>query len=191
MSIPRYKLVDLAKYGFVIEPRYWFWGWSDGPTVLGRASLAARLVKARKALPRGYNFKIWDCQRPLKVQLRMIASFRKRLAAANPGVRGEAFEKLVFTFASRPKRVITRMDHHRHGGAIDLTIVDAEGRELWMGGDHDDLTPVAALDYFETRKPRTATERLAKTNRRLLKKAMVSGGFGTYAPEWWHFDTTE
>lgn len=189
MSVPKYKLVALDKLGFVIEPRYWFWGWSDSATVVGRASLAKMLVVARRALPRGYNFKIWDCQRPLKVQLRMIASFRKRLAAAHPELRGAAFEKLVFTFASRPKRVITRMDHHRHGGAIDLTIVDASGRELWMGTDHDDLSPVAALEYYEKHSPRRAMDREAQKNRRLLMKAMRSAGFGSYAPEWWHWDT--
>lgn len=191
MAAKKYALVDLSEYGFVIEPRYWFYGWSQSGVVKGRESLAKMLAEARRALPKGCNFKVWDCHRPLIVQTRMIASFRKRLAAAHPDLHGEEFEKLVFTFASKPKRVIERMDHHRHGGAIDLTIVDAEGLELCMGTDHDDLTPRAALDYFETEaNVRSVLDREARDNRRLLKKAMRSANFGSYAPEWWHWDTT-
>jgi D-alanyl-D-alanine dipeptidase len=182
------KFVDLGKFGFVIEPRYYFWGWSDTPTVLARASVAHALVKARKFLPKGYTFKVWDCQRPRKVQLRMIASFRKRLAIAHPKLREDELEKLLYRFASRPKLIVTRLDHHRNGGAIDLTVVDSQGRELWMGTDHDDLTSVAALDYFEKLAPKSAIDREAQKNRRLLKKVMLKAGFGSYAPEWWHWD---
>ncbi len=186
--MPRFRFVDLAKDGHVIEPRYWFWGWSSSPRVLARDSLAAALRRAKKKLPKRWNFKVWDCRRPLSVQLKMIASFRRRLKAAHPGIGAAALRKLVYTFASRPKLVVTRLDHHRNGGAIDLTIVDAHGRELWMGTDHDDLTGRAALDFFETSASRSAMDREARKNRRLLKRVMLAAGFGSYAPEWWHWD---
>lgn len=182
-----HTFVDLAKDGYVLEPRYHFFGWTYSPKVLGRKSLAVALRKARTFLPKGYNFKIWDCQRPRAVQLRMIASFRRRFAVAHPEWDKERLEKELYTFASRPKLKVVRLDHHRNGGAIDLTIVDAEGRELWMGTDHDDLTPVAALDYFEGRKLKRASDKEAQVNRRLLKKVLLKAGFEDYAPEWWHW----
>ncbi len=179
--------VDLGKLGFVMEPRYYFFGWSDSPRVMARKSLAVALARARKLLPKGCNFKVWDCQRDRRVQLKMIAAFRRRLIAAHPKWNERRLEKEIFTFASRPKLRVTRLDHHRNGGAVDLTVIDRQGRELWMGTDHDDLTPVAAMDYFESVTSLRAMDKEAKKNRRLLKKAMVKAGFYVYAPEWWHF----
>lgn len=184
----KFAFVDLEKLGFVTEPRYYFYGWSDSPRVMGRKSLAAALVKAKKLLPKGYNFKIWDCQRDRKIQLRMIAAFRRRLVAAHPKWNEARLEKEIYTFASRPKLHITRLDHHRTGGAVDLTVIDRQGRELWMGTDHDDLTRMAALDYFEQHRARDIMDVIARKNRRMLKRVMKKAGFGSYAPEWWHWD---
>ncbi|HSD12823.1 MAG TPA: M15 family metallopeptidase [Patescibacteria group bacterium] len=181
------RFVDLARDGYVIEPRYWFWGWSSSPRVLARGSLAAALRRSKKELPKGWNFKVWDCQRPRRVQLLMLDSFRRRLRAAHPGWSKAKLEKVLFTFGARPTLRVTRLDAHRNGGAIDLTLVDAKGRELWMGTDHDDLTERAALDYFETNAPRNAMDREARKNRRLLKRVMLSAGFLIYPPEWWHW----
>ena len=56
-----------------------------------------------------------------------------------------------------------------------------------MGTDHDDLTPRAALDYFEGRKRLTPLEGEARRNRRKLRSALSKAGFLGYAPEWWHW----
>ena len=183
------KLVDLAKHKFVIEPRYYFYGWSKSKKILGQKKLAEALVRARKFLPAGYNFKIWDCQRPRAVQLKMIENIRRRFCAAYPRKSKKEIEKLVFTFAAKPKVRVTRPDCHRNGGAVDLTVVDKKGEELYMGTDHDDLTVRAAMDHFEKKKAVSVLDREARKNRRLLKKALSRVGFENYAPEWWHWST--
>ena len=98
-----------------------------------------------------------------------------------------ALEKTLYTFGARPVPKVTRLDSHRTGGAIDLTIVDAKGRELYMGTDHDDLTDRAALDFFEKNPSKTPLDILAKKNRQLIKRVMRKAGFLIYAPEWWHW----
>jgi D-alanyl-D-alanine dipeptidase len=183
----RFKFVDLAKSGFVIEPRYWFWGWTKSGRVVGRPSLVRALVAARSYLPRDWNFKVWDCQRPRFVQLLMIESFRKRFRALHPDWTRQQIQKTIRTFAAVPALRVTRPDAHRNGGAIDLTLVDARGQELYMGTDHDDLTPVAALDYYETKKKLTLRELEARDNRRRLGKAMLRAGFEGLPSEWWHW----
>ena len=182
-------LVDLAPYGFVLEPRYWFFGWSRTPKVRLRKTVADQLARARMHLPTGFNFKIWDGYRTYTTQVLMIASFRKRLICANPDLSDAAREVLVWRYAAKPRRKATRPDAHRTGGAVDLTIVDRSGRELDMGTDHDALLAESALDYYERKRLLAPRERTIRANRRLLKKAMRSAGFLTYAPEWWHFSS--
>ena len=82
-----------------------------------------------------------------------------------------------------------RLDTHRNGGSFDLTIVNREGEELYMGTDFDDLTDKAATDYFEHKKKLTYMEKEARNNRRLLKITMIQAGFKNYDPEWWHWST--
>ena len=183
------SLVDLAPYGFVLEPRYWFAGWSRTPRIRLRLEVAGQLARARAGLPRGWNFKVWDGYRTYTTQVRMIESFRRRLVCANPGLDAAARERLVWRYAAKPKRVVTRPDTHRTGGAVDLTLVDAEDRELDMGTDHDGLVPEAALAFYE-RKPRlTLRERRIRDHRRTLARAMAGAGFRRYAPEWWHWSS--
>jgi D-alanyl-D-alanine dipeptidase len=181
------RLVDLSKDGYVIEPRYYFWGWSKAPKIVGHEQLAADLRKAKRLLPRNWNFKIWDCQRPRFVQILMLESFKRRFRARHPDWSKTELEKTLYTFGARPYWRTERLDVHRSGGAVDLTIVDAEGRELWMGTDHDDLTEVAALAYFEIHPAKHVLDFLAKKNRRFLSRVMRKAGFKKYDPEWWHW----
>jgi len=51
------KFVDVKQYGFIVEPRYYFYGWSRSPEIKGRVSAVEALLLAKALLPRGYNFK--------------------------------------------------------------------------------------------------------------------------------------
>lgn len=181
------NLVDLTPYGFVLEPRYWFFGWTRTPRLRLRPAVADQLARARERLPSGWNFKVWDGFRTYNTQVRMIESFRRRLACANPSLPNAAREKLVWRYAARPKRVVTRLDTHRAGGAVDLTLLDAAGRELDLGTDHDALVPEAALGFHERKARLSPRERGIRDNRRILALAMTSSGFLRYPPEWWHW----
>ena len=187
----RLDLVDLASpgLGFVLDPRYWCFGWSRSRRLLLRRAVAGQLVRARMRLPAGWNFRIWDGYRSYATHVRMVESFRRRLLCANPDLPASAREKLLWRYAARVKRRVTRPDSHRTGGAVDLTLVDAAGRELEMGTDHDALVPQAALAFYE-RKPRLSPqERIFRDHRRILAGAMSQAGFRRYAPEWWHWSS--
>lgn len=183
------KFVDVKKYKFIAEPRYYFYGWSKSPKILGRESVVKALAEAKNFLPKGYNFKIWDCQRSRKVQIEMLDSFRRRLRLMHPEMPVKKIVKLVKLFGGPmpPPVKVKSLDSHRNGGSFDLTIIDQQGNELYMGTDHDNLTPKAATAYFEKKKQLNLLEREAKKNRRTLKTAMTKAGFKNYAPEWWHW----
>jgi D-alanyl-D-alanine dipeptidase len=77
---------------------------------------------------------------------------------------------------------------HSYGMALDITIVDEEGRELDMGTGFDDMTELshpALEDGFVAAGRLTGAQ---VQNRRLLREAMNHAGFVGIRTEWWHFD---
>jgi D-alanyl-D-alanine dipeptidase len=77
---------------------------------------------------------------------------------------------------------------HSFGMALDVTLLDPEGRELDMGSGFDEMN--------ERSHPRLEAEHLAKGvlsatqvgHRELLRSVMSAGGFNGIDNEWWHFD---
>jgi D-alanyl-D-alanine dipeptidase len=77
---------------------------------------------------------------------------------------------------------------HSFGMALDLTILDAGGRELDMGTGFDDLTERShpALEAVLLERGDITVEQIA--NRQLLRDAMAQAGFHGISTEWWHYD---
>jgi D-alanyl-D-alanine dipeptidase len=75
----------------------------------------------------------------------------------------------------------TKGSRHNRGAAVDLTLVDGNGKELEMPTRFDDFTERAHRDY-------NGASAQAKKNRKLLEDAMKKYGFIPLATEWWHFD---
>lgn len=180
------KIVDLKDYEFLVEPRYYFYGWSNFKSCYARNSVAKRLLLAKKYLPRGYNFKIWDGFRRKETQKLLRISFRKRLENLHSEWSSKKILEALNMFTGLPNKKTT-MKGHFTGGAIDLTIINEKNEELDMGTDFDDITEKAALNYYENKKSLNSSEKNIKKNRRLLAKVMKKAGFKSYPPEWWHW----
>ncbi|MFK3739195.1 M15 family metallopeptidase [Massilia sp. TN1-12] len=77
---------------------------------------------------------------------------------------------------------------HSFGMALDITLLDAAGRELDMGTGFDDMTELShpALEEGFLAAGKLSEEQVA--NRRLLRAAMLQAGFHGINSEWWHFD---
>lgn len=77
---------------------------------------------------------------------------------------------------------------HSFGMALDITILDEQGRELDMGTGFDDMTALshpALEERFVASGELTAVQ---IANRQLLRGAMFQAGFVGINTEWWHFD---
>ena len=72
---------------------------------------------------------------------------------------------------------------------MDLTLRRLGGaREpVFMGSIFDESSVVSDTDYFE-RHVKTESDRVARTNRRILYWSMTGQGFTNLASEWWHYD---
>lgn len=69
---------------------------------------------------------------------------------------------------------------HSRGVAVDLTLIDGEGRELDMG---------TAVDAFTRLSHHACTDvaDAAQRNRYLLLGIMTAAGWDNYRKEWWHY----
>ncbi|WP_298396254.1 M15 family metallopeptidase [Flavobacterium sp.] len=110
----------------------------------------------------GYQIKIFDCYRPLDVQKKMWEIMPNADYVANPA-RGSI---------------------HNRGGAIDITLVDAKGKELEMGTDFDFFGLEASHNYANSSKK-------VKQNRLLLKSIMLKHNFKSFDSEWWHYNLND
>ena len=111
----------------------------------------------------GLFLKIWDGFRPVSAQFKLWEICPDPNYVANPN-KGYS--------------------NHSRGFAVDLTLVDAEGREVEMPTGFDDFSAKADRDYSDC----SETE---KHNARLLEQVMERHGFQGYHGEWWHFNDTE
>jgi D-alanyl-D-alanine dipeptidase len=77
---------------------------------------------------------------------------------------------------------------HSFGMALDITLLDADGRELDMGTGFDDMTELShpALEARFLASGALTAQQVA--NRQLLRDAMFQAGFVGINTEWWHFD---
>lgn len=125
-----------------------------------RVKTAKALIAANKDfLKEGVKIKFYDCYRPNSVQYKMWEIVPNPQYVANP-VKGSI---------------------HNKGGAVDITLVDMEGKELNMGTD---------FDFFGKRAYHDTTDLPQEIldNRKLLKETMEKHGFWSIRTEWWHYN---
>ena len=131
----------------------------DCPQCLLRPEAAEAVVTAHKALKKkGLGLKMFDCYRPRPYQQRLWDK------VPNPD------------YVTPP----AKGSMHSRGAAVDLTIVDANGKELDMGTPYDFFGPEAHTD--NTKLPQKVL-----ANRRLLRETLEAVGFKGIRTEWWHF----
>ena len=80
---------------------------------------------------------------------------------------------------------------HNYGVAVDLTIVDRDGKPLDMGTPVDHFGRAAHVGQEERLATDGLISREAVRNRRLLRRIMKSVGLVPYRREWWHYELPE
>jgi len=175
-------LVSLEKHGFILDQSKRK-DWAGSKKILVRKSVANALTKAKKLLPEDYNFKVFDGKRSVEDQRRIIKICEEDFKNRDP----KNWEKMLVDFTGGYQSLKMKLpkNTHRHGGAVDLTILDEKGKEIDMGGDTFDKRE--ALNFYERKKNLTKREKQIRANRRLLKNVMTKSGFEPHYPEWTHW----
>ena len=133
------------------------------------AAALEKVVAYLAARAPGHTALVLDALRPQRVQQQLwdaLAGTGLQMYLANP-VRGSI---------------------HSYGMALDITLLDEQGRELDMGTGFDDMTNLShpALEEGFLITGELTDEQVA--NRRLLREGMLEAGFFGINTEWWHFD---
>lgn len=125
-----------------------------------RLKTVKAIIKANETFMKmGYKIKLFDCYRPLDIQKRMWKIVPNPDYVANP----------------------SKGSIHNRGGAVDITLVDSNGKELNMGTSFDYFGIEASHNYnFFSQE--------IKFNRAKLKTIMIDNGFNSLDSEWWHYN---
>ena len=125
-----------------------------------RREVAQAVIRTHRSLQKqGYGgLKFFDCYRPRPIQWQLWEKVPDPNYVADP----------------------RKGSMHNRGSAVDLTIIDQEGKELDMGTDFDFFGPEAHHGY-------TAHPAQVLANRQLLKSSMEAQGFRAITTEWWHY----
>jgi len=140
------------------------------PETVRKLTRAQELLKKRH--PR-YTLKILDAARPRSVQKKMWAMVVN--TPLQPYVANPATGSM-----------------HNFGAAVDITIVDGEGRELDMGepSPRDRIVGRTPVELERLLQQIKVTD-LQQQNRTLLADVMTGAGFTGFSLEWWHFRAFE
>ena len=136
--------------------------------------VALKLQKADSLLKvahPGWKFVLYDCARPISVQVKMWNALK--MPAAEKG-----------KYVSNPQNLSV----HNLGAAIDLGLADEKGIYLDMGTDFDYFGELA-YPFMETQLLKSGKLTAKQVdNRKALRDAMKTAGFTNVPHEWWHFN---
>ncbi|MEK4700478.1 M15 family metallopeptidase [Solibacillus sp. FSL R7-0668] len=179
------KLEPINKRLF-IKPSYYQQRITDSLQVIYlREQAANRLLQALQYLPNAYSLIVYDGFRPLQVQQALYEQFKREITLSNPSWNEQQIEAETLKYVAFPSVDFQYPAPHLTGGAIDVTLGDAEGNPLDLGTAFDETCAKSATAYFESHLTENTD---ALKNRRLLFHSMTDAGFHNYEEEWWHFD---
>lgn len=127
-----------------------------------RRAVATRLAKAAVILRKQKRrLLVWDCYRPTSIQEKLWQLVPDPRYVADP----------------------TKGSRHGRGAAVDLGLVDLEGKAV--------VLPTAFDDFSEAAHRTKALKGERGAEARRLEAAMTKAGFVAMPTEWWHFDAPD
>ena len=127
---------------------------------------AARWLDAHQP---GYRLLVLDALRPQRVQELLWSEL-----AGTPLAR----------YLAEPQRGSI----HSFGMAVDLTLLDPQGREVDMGSGFDEMALISHPDHEAEHLALGLLTAEQLRERGWLRAAMRQAGFHTIPTEWWHFE---
>lgn len=176
---PDFRRLDSLQHGIATELRYATADNFVGHSVYAGIDCAWLRREAADALEHaaawlaerrpGYRLLVLDALRPQRVQQRLwdeLQGTPLTLYLANP----------------------ERGSIHSFGMAVDLTLLDPQGREVDMGSGFDEMTLASHPDHEAEHLALGALKPEHLVERGWLRAAMREAGFQGITTEWWHFD---
>ncbi len=144
-----------------------------------REGVVERLMKAQDLLPQGLRLLFVEGYRPPSLQRAYFEEYASQLQAIHADWFAEQIHSAASRYVSPPD-----IAPHSAGAAVDLTLADAEGRELDLG-TRMNADPEESEGACYTHAANISTE--ARANRKLLGSVLTAAGLVNYPTEWWHW----
>ena len=145
-----------------------------------RKSIVAKLLEATKYLPQGIRFLIIEGHRPLSLQKKYFDEYSEELSGLHSNWDKKRIYEEVSKYVAPPEII----PPHSTGGAVDLTLVGEDEKEIDMG-TRLNADPEESNNACFTLAANISDS--ARTNRQLLINTMSKSGFVNYPTEWWHW----
>jgi D-alanyl-D-alanine dipeptidase len=153
--------------------------WEYTRATLVRASVADMLNRAIGALPSGVRLGIIEGWRPAYIQRRMWLTSWLRFKKLHPDWSDHQLKRIVNRFVAPPNAPVP--PPHSTGGAVDVVLLDSNGRQLDMSSPYELYDPKGyAADV-------RGLDASSAENRRVLREVMGASGLTNYPSEWWHW----
>ncbi|SEG44557.1 D-alanyl-D-alanine dipeptidase [Actinacidiphila yanglinensis] len=155
--------------------------WQDSAGAFGhlREGVLDRLLDAESRLPQGIRLLFVEGYRPPSLQLRYFDTYAATLRADHPEWSAEQVRSAASRYVSPPE-----IAPHSAGAAVDLTLADADGRELDLG-TRMNATPEESAGACYTHADGIGED--ARAHRDLLGTVLTAAGLVNYPTEWWHW----
>ncbi len=152
-------------------------GYEEPCALLTREAARALKTVSNEMFVQGYRLKVFDAYRPAgAVRHFVLWGIEDMDVRMKPYFYPDLQKQELFE-----KGYIASKSSHSRGSTVDLTLFDMKtGKELDMGSPFDFFGEISHPDC------RDITEE-QYSNRMLLRRAMIRGGFTPIDCEWWHF----
>ncbi len=156
-----------SENNFVGRPLYGGWdcAYLRREAAAGLESAVAWLARKRP----GYQMLVLDALRPQRAQETLWAEL-----AGTP----------LESYLAHP----ARGSIHSFGMALDVTLIDPQGRECDMGTAFDSMSELSHPEFEAQHLALGLISAAQLTERGWLRAAMREAGFHAISTEWWHFD---
>ena len=146
---------------------------------IARKSVAEMLAAASKNLPKGIKLAVVEAWRPPHIQKRMYLGIWQRFKEKHPEWSDVKLRRTVNQYTAPLNSRVP--PPHSTGGAVDLLLVDEQGK--WL----DHTTPFDKFDpacyAFDAR----GLSEEARRTRQILAEALLPTGLTNYPSEYWHW----
>ncbi|HPL93305.1 MAG TPA: M15 family metallopeptidase [bacterium] len=143
-----------------------------------RLEVAKRLRQAQKLLPKGWNFVLRDAWRPAYMQCRIYYNFLEKARAKYPQATEAELQKRIAKYVA--SWYGEKASGHLTGGALDLRLIDQNGRRVPMIS--------RKLSYEENARPlQLKLAAHIQKNRKIMADALRAAGFYNNKNEYWHW----
>ncbi|MFJ2770814.1 M15 family metallopeptidase [Streptomyces sp. NPDC087300] len=144
-----------------------------------REGVVRRLEHAGTLLPDGLRLLFVEGYRPPSLQRAYFEEYADQLRALHPDLPAARIHEAASRYVSPPD-----IAPHSAGSAVDLTLADAEGRELDLG-TRMNADPEESAGACYTAAHNIGPE--ARAHRDILGAALTGAGLVNYPTEWWHW----